>query len=153
MNKAWRVHVGEDLEQHPEIYQTSPWTNAQELELDHVRSEMLATKDQLIEIIRMTKNKGAAGLDKIDHWTLKRLANNTLDQLLRILNACVILSYFPSRWKEAYTTMILKPAKDGAYSANYRPISLCSVLGKILEKMYLRAFEKFLNDNNLQRAR
>ena len=49
--------------------------------------------------------------------------------------------------------MLLKPAKDGAYSANYRPISLCSVFSKILEKMYLRAFKKFLNDNNLQGTR
>ena len=111
--------MGEDLEQHLEIYQTSPWTNAQELELDEVRSEMLVTKDQLIEIIRTTKYKGAAGPDKVDHWTLKRLTNKTLDQLLKILNACVILSYFPNRWKEAFRVMLLKPAKDRAYSANY----------------------------------
>ena len=126
MDEGWRAHIEEDLRQHPEIFHQSPWINAQDMDFDDVRSGMLATKEQLIEIIRMTKNKGAAGPDKIDHWTLKRLANNTLDQPLRILNACVILSYFPARWKEAYTTMILKPAKDGAYSANYRPISLCS---------------------------
>ena len=57
MDESWRRHMEEELRQHPEIYTTSPWIKAQELEAGDVRSEMLAKKDQLIKIIRTMKKR------------------------------------------------------------------------------------------------
>uniref|UniRef100_A0A1Y1LYI2 Reverse transcriptase domain-containing protein n=1 Tax=Photinus pyralis TaxID=7054 RepID=A0A1Y1LYI2_PHOPY len=41
----------------------------------------------------------------------------------------------PREWKKAIVVPIPKPGKDPLFSKNYRPISLTSCLGKLLEKM------------------
>ena len=59
-------------------------------------------------------------------------------------NCCVILlpliqvGYFPDAWKRAKIKMILKPGKQGDDSSNYRPISLLSCVGKLLERLISR---------------
>ena len=153
MDEEWRRKVDAETEQRKEVFEPSAWVELEDLEDGDVRKEMIVTKQELVDMIKAAKPKGAGGPDMIDHWMMKRFTNNTLDQLVRILNACIIITYFPTRWKEAHTCMLPKPGKDGSFSENYRPISLCSVLGKLLEKMYLRAFNKFTLDNNLQRER
>ena len=152
MDEEWKEEVERQLENH-EIFNPSPWQEVEEMEENDARREMITTPTELVEMIKGIKNKGAGGPDQLDHWVIKRLTGNSIIQLTKILNACVILTYFPRRWKLSYTTMILKPGKDGSFSANYRPISLCSVLGKLLERLYLRSFNKFLVSNNLQRER
>ena len=52
----------------------------------------------------------------------------------------------PSSWKLSWVTMIPKPGKDSTKSGNYRPISLCATMGKILEKIYLKSFNRFLDE-------
>ena len=49
--------------------------------------------------------------------------------------------------------MVAKPGKDPTLSGNYRPISLCATVGKILEKLFLKLLNKFIDDNGLRRAR
>ena len=49
--------------------------------------------------------------------------------------------------------MILKAGKDHSQSASYRPISLCSTLGKLLERLFLKLLNRFMDDNQLRRER
>ena len=152
MDDDWKNEVERQLENH-EALQVSDWTEEEDMEEDDVRKEMLTTETEIVEFIKMIKPKGAAGPDGIDHWMTKRFTKNTIAHLTKIFNACVIRTYFPKRWKTAYTAMLVKPGKDGAFSANYRPISLCSVIGKILERTYLRVFNKYLATQQLERER
>jgi hypothetical protein len=59
-------------------------------------------------------------------------------RLIAILNACLLLCFFPVSWKSVKVTIIGKPNKKSYdYLQNFRPIGLGSNLAKILEKMIL----------------
>jgi ABC-type transport system involved in cytochrome c biogenesis permease subunit len=61
------------------------------------------------------------------------------DHLLKIMNACFFLSYFPTCWKAAKVVVIGKPNKPAYDSLNsFRPISVANTLAKVLEKLILR---------------
>ena len=50
-----------------------------------------------------------------------------------IFSLSVKLGYIPKAWKQAAVLLIKKPDKVSTNPANYRPISLLSCLGKLLE--------------------
>lgn len=62
-----------------------------------------------------------------------------------IFNACLRLAYFPSCWKHAIVIAIPKPNKDITDPGNYRPISLLSSVGKLLERIILRRINQHLD--------
>ena len=102
------------------------------VKLSDPKNTMLTNEGELQGLISAIKPTGAAGLDKIDHYLLRRNTAKAIKRLTLILNACVTISYFPQKWKLSWITMIPKPGKDLSKSCNYRPILLCSTLGKIL---------------------
>jgi hypothetical protein len=59
------------------------------------------------------------------------------------------MTYFPSKWKHASVIRIPKPNKDHSNPSNFRPISLLSAVSKLFERVILKRFNEFLNDNNL----
>ncbi len=54
--------------------------------------------------------------------------------LTRIINSSISIGEFPSMWKEALVTPILKKG-DPTKKENYRPVSCLSVVSKVLEKI------------------
>uniref|UniRef100_A0A1Y1M3K6 Reverse transcriptase domain-containing protein n=1 Tax=Photinus pyralis TaxID=7054 RepID=A0A1Y1M3K6_PHOPY len=54
----------------------------------------------------------------------------------------------PSEWKKAVVVPIPKPGKDPLLPKHYRPISLTSCLGKLLEKLVNRRLQSFLESND-----
>jgi hypothetical protein len=54
--------------------------------------------------------------------------------LTRIINSSISSGEFPSMWKEALVTPILKKG-DPTKKENYRPVSCLSVASKVLEKI------------------
>jgi hypothetical protein len=44
------------------------------------------------------------------------------------------MGYIPNIWKRANIILLLKPKKNKHHPSSYRPISLLSCLGKLLEK-------------------
>ena len=127
--------------------------NIDEIAFDDERTFMLTTEEETSNLIKAIKPTGAAGPDGIDHYLLKRFTKNAIKRLVIIFNACVATSYFPKSWKLSWVTMIPKPGKDSTKSGNYRPISLCATMGKILEKIYLKSFNRFLDEKNKRRPR
>uniref|UniRef100_A0A1Y1K316 Reverse transcriptase domain-containing protein n=1 Tax=Photinus pyralis TaxID=7054 RepID=A0A1Y1K316_PHOPY len=55
----------------------------------------------------------------------------------------------PSEWKQAVVVPIPKRGKDPLLAQHYRPISLTSCLGKLLEKMVNGRLQTFLERNNI----
>ena len=79
---------------------------------------------------------------------LKICAHAVSKPLNLIYERCLSEGTFPSVWKFANVQPIHK--KDSRQNkTNYRPISLLSVCGKILEKIIFDELYSFLNKNNL----
>ncbi|NQY31272.1 MAG: RNA-directed DNA polymerase, partial [Flavobacteriaceae bacterium] len=77
----------------------------------------------------------AAGSDRVNNWFLKNLPSDILKILLFIYNKSWKQSHFPVKWKIASIIPILKAGKDPTNPKNYRPISLLSCLGKLMERL------------------
>jgi len=96
---------------------------------------ILATLEEITEIIKSTKNKAAPGPDQINNIILKLLPVRFRQIILDICNASMTLGHVPQQWKGASMIMIPKPMQDTQLTNNYRGISLLNALSKILEKV------------------
>jgi hypothetical protein len=103
--------------------------------------------EEVREIIGSLKVKKAPGPDHIPNTALKLLPDKVVVALTTIINASLRLCHFPSRWKRANVIFIPKPGKDPKFPQNYRPISLLSNVGKIVEKVILTRLVRMANDN------
>ncbi|GBM97937.1 putative RNA-directed DNA polymerase from transposon BS [Araneus ventricosus] len=66
---------------------------------------------------------------------LTHLTETSLHNILKLFNRIWKVKKFPSSWRRAVVIPVLKPGKDAKSPNNYRPITLTSVLCKLLEKM------------------
>jgi hypothetical protein len=74
-------------------------------------------------------------MDLITAQMLKELPHEGLLNLLYIFNTVLRLNYWPKSLKRAQIIMIPKPGKDPKDVSSYRPISLLSIILKVLEKL------------------
>ncbi len=66
---------------------------------------------------------------------IKRLDATNLEALLHLFNTMYAAGFVPEEWKEALVAPLLKPSKPKTAVNSYRPISLTSCLGKVMERM------------------
>ena len=92
-----------------------------------------ASPKEILETVRMLKNRRAPGPDGILNMALKNLPNRGLAAMANITNAIMRLCHFPRRWKNADIVIIPKQGKDLRFPQSYRPISLLPTIGKRLE--------------------
>ncbi|XP_048586215.1 uncharacterized protein LOC116614508 [Nematostella vectensis] len=86
-----------------------------------------------ISVIRGLDASKASGPDNIPVRLLKETAAVIAPSLCQIFNKSIKLGKFPSEWKIAHIVPVYK--KDSAQQVeNYRPISLLSVVSKIMER-------------------
>jgi len=97
----------------------------------------LTNSDEVLEAIRGLKVGKAPGPNGIPNRALKHLPQRAVSLLVRIFNAILLTHHFPSFWKHARVTSMLKPGKDPALPSSYRPISLLDTIGKLFEKILL----------------
>ena len=80
---------------------------------------------------------------------LKHLPDPFLKIILTLVNKSLELGKIPSDWKKSVITMLLKSGKKRNDPNSYRPISLLSCLGKLIEKIMNKRLVDFLEENNL----
>lgn len=97
------------------------------------------------EIIKNLKNGKSPGDDGICNRLLKNLPNRAINFLTAILNYCLIMSHFPSSWKNAIVFPLNKPGKDKTHVSGYRPISLLNSMSKVLERIILRRLQNHID--------
>lgn len=100
---------------------------------------------EIATIIKNLKNKKSAGPDQISNKIIKKLSFKIICRLAKIYEACIANNYFPKEWKRAKIFLIFKKGNK-QIPANYRPISLLSNLGKILEKIIIFRLNKQLKN-------
>ncbi len=90
----------------------------------------------------------ATGMNGISDQILKMSCNRILAPLLHTINLSFNTSNVPSAWKAAKVTPVYK-AGDPEDTNNYRPISVMTVVSKIVERYVHGLWYDFLNDLNL----
>lgn len=93
------------------------------------------TAQELGEHIRKLNNRKSPGPDGVSHSMLKILHQYHPKVLPRLFTACLALGYFPRTWRTGRVVFVLKPGKDPTLASSYRPITLLSTLGKLLERV------------------
>lgn len=69
--------------------------------------------------------------------------------LTKIFNKCFSSSYWPKNFKIAKVIPILKAGKPSIEASSYRPISLLSATGKLLEKVLQKRLINVIEEKNL----
>jgi len=107
-----------------------------------ITSEMVTKKINSLDV-----NK-AGGPDEIHPRLLKELANEVSDPLAIIFNKSLSNGIVPTDWRNAHVSPIYKKGARNV-AANYRPISLTSIICKIMESLVKDTILSHLTKENL----
>ena len=90
----------------------------------------------------------ASGPDLISPRLLKEGANQLSFPLSKFFNRLIISGQFPQSWKKANVTPVYKKGEKQLCN-NYRPISLLSALGKVMERYVHKYVYNYLIQNKV----
>ena len=102
----------------------------------------------VMRILKKLKNKSSTGLDGISAEVMKMGAEVLCVPLTLIINVSIVSGQFPTAWKESKCVPLFKKG-DRRQKENYRPVSLLSVSGMVLEKIVADQIEDFFERNKL----
>ncbi|CAH8546979.1 unnamed protein product [Dicrocoelium dendriticum] len=111
-------------------------------------AEFTVGETQVLKLLQELYPSKAAGPDSIHPKLLHELAGELSGPLTMVFQKSLDTCTLPSEWKEAVICPIFKNG-DRSLSANYRPVSLTSVVVKLLEKLVRDSLECHLNRFNL----
>ena len=107
----------------------------------------ITIKDVSDAINRLSSSK-ASSHDGITAYMVKCAKQELQGILTYLFNRSLTLKNFPDLWKEAIVTPLFKSGnKDDL--GNYRPISVLSTLGKLLERCLHNQCYEYLTSHNL----
>ena len=86
--------------------------------------------------------KTASGPDDIPYWVFKECAYELSDIITHIFNCSLKSGVVPKAWKKAYITPVPKVRNASEYRdfADLRPISVTSILSRLVEKIVVRKY-------------
>lgn len=102
----------------------------------------------ILSAINKVKTNKTPGPDKISPRILKEAKNELVKPLSILFNKSLSTRKVPDDWKLANVTPIFKKG-DKSQTRNYRPISLTSVVGKLMETVLRDKVVAFLESNNI----
>ncbi len=89
-------------------------------------------------------------LDPIPSHLLQTISSTLLPALTHIINTSLLTGIFPTAFKQARVTPLLKkPTLNTSLLENYRPVSLLPFITKTLEQVVFNQLSSFLSKNNL----
>ena len=100
--------------------------------------------------IQKIKAGKSPGPDSFYSELFQNAGENLKKAVLYIFNISWLEGQLPSTWKSANVKFLCKQGKSDYYSpSSYRPISLTSVLGKLMERIILARLEAYIEGNRL----
>lgn len=105
--------------------------------------QILITDDDVKEAIKLLNPNKAPGPDLISPKLLKEGAQQLIPPLRKLFNISLAMKEFPASWKKANVTAIHKK-DDRTNPSNYRPISLLSYNGKLMERCIHKHITNYL---------
>lgn len=95
----------------------------------------LTNIDEVTATLKSLKTKKAPGIDGLKNVILKHLPASAIVFLVFLINQMMKFALYPTSWKTASVTPVLKPGKSPTNPLSYRPISLLSLLSKLVERI------------------
>ena len=89
------------------------------------------------------------GPDGISPKVLYEIKDGICKPLTLLYNYSLLYKKVPHAWKVSHVTPVFKGKGSSHEPVNYRPISLTSVVCKIMEKILFKHLYNFMKDNNL----
>lgn len=105
-------------------------------------------ESEIRDIINVLEVNKACGHDLISHKMLKMTCDSVVKPLHILINRSLAECTFPTIWKKAIVMPLFKKGSSDTPS-NYRPISLISTVGKLMERVVFKHLYNFFNSNNL----
>lgn len=96
--------------------------------------DLLCTTDKIVQLIEGLNTTKANGPDGISVKMLKATADSIGPSLTNLFNLSISRGQFPEPWKRTRVVPIPKSSSVKYSPSGYRPISLLSILSKLLEK-------------------
>uniref|UniRef100_A0A1X7T5A2 Reverse transcriptase domain-containing protein n=2 Tax=Amphimedon queenslandica TaxID=400682 RepID=A0A1X7T5A2_AMPQE len=112
-------------------------------------SDLLCSQTDIIKIISDLPVQTSPGPDHITSLLLKSTAHSISFPLQHIFNLSISTGIFPSQWKLSLVTPIPKTNPPSSSPTDYRPISLLSLVSKVLERHIFSILLDHLFSNNL----
>jgi Reverse transcriptase (RNA-dependent DNA polymerase) len=92
------------------------------------------------------KSGKAAGFDGVYPEFIKNAGLRTKEWILSFFNDVLKTGKLPKLFKQTKVITILKPGKDGSDASHFRPISLLSVVFKLLERIILQRIQPLIDE-------
>ena len=110
------------------------------------------TVDEEMFVKRLSQTKdGAPGPDKITQRILSELKDVVSQPLCLIFNKSLCSGEVPNDWRIAFVTPVFKKGSR-SLAENYRPISLTSIVCKILESLICKIIVAHLSEHRLLKS-
>ena len=106
------------------------------------------SSDEVTSVLTSLNIGKASGPDSINNRLLKELAQPLTLPLKDLFNYSLAIGKVPSIWKQANVSPIYKKDEPSVVS-NYRPISLLSTVGKILERIVHKHIFNFFQEHHI----
>ena len=119
-----------------------------ELKTDNFLRDIVITTEEIVDIIKIINPNKASGPDIISHKMLKICPEKIAAPLQIIFNKSLLQCKYPTSWKIAHVIAIFIKG-DKSLPSNYRPISLISCVGKIMERVIYKYVFNHLQRNKL----
>ena len=110
-------------------------------------SKLFITPEMIAKKIKKMKDNKSPGVDVIPPKLLKEIVEQINTPLAQLFNFSLEEGIVPSEWKEANITPLFKKGSRNK-PENYRPVSLTSVVCKLLETLIRDHMVEFLVNIN-----
>jgi hypothetical protein len=111
-------------------------------------TKVQVTKEDLTKLLKNLKPNKSSGPDEIHPKLLKEAGDHIISPLLIIFQESLQQGAIPEDWRMANVTPIFKKGSRKT-PGNYRPVSLTSVVCKMLESIVRNRIMRHLNENNM----
>ncbi|KFV88526.1 RNA-directed DNA polymerase from mobile element jockey, partial [Struthio camelus australis] len=108
----------------------------------------LVEEDQVRDLLSKLDIHKSTGPDGMHPRVLRELADVIARPLSIIFERSWQLGEVPEDWKKANVTPVFKKGKKEE-PGNYRPVSLTSIPGKVMEQLLLKVITKHLEDKKV----
>ena len=113
-----------------------------------ILDDILIVEGDVLHAIEKIKVNKTPGPDKISPRILKEVKHQISKPLSILFNKSLSVGKVPLDWKSANVTPVFKKG-DKSQPGNYRPISLTSVVCKLMETIIRDNMVKFFEENNI----